>query len=46
MMREERKVKVAIVDNSIDPEVYSPVDHWSAHFDVDWEAFRVIRRFS
>ena len=43
MMREERKVKVAIVDNSIDPEVYSPVDHWSVHFDVDWEAFRVIR---
>lgn len=35
-----RGPKVAIVDNSIDPTLYKPVEHWSAHIGVEWEAFR------
>jgi GMP synthase-like glutamine amidotransferase len=35
-----RGPKVAIVDNSIDPTLYQPVEHWSAHLGVEWEAFR------
>jgi GMP synthase (glutamine-hydrolysing) len=30
---------VAIIDNSIVPEVYKPVEHWSRYLDVPWEAF-------
>ena len=29
----------AIVDNSVFPEVYKPVEHWSRLLDVPWEAF-------
>lgn len=36
-----KKIKVAIVDNSIYPEIYHPVAHWSAYLkDVPWEVFR------
>jgi len=38
------KIKVAIVDNSIDSSVYNPVEHWSAYLDVAWEAFKATRR--
>lgn len=34
---------VAIVDNSIEPELYRPVEHWSGHLDAPWRAF-VARR--
>jgi GMP synthase-like glutamine amidotransferase len=30
---------VAIVDNSIQPEIYKPVEHWSQYLDVPWQAF-------
>jgi GMP synthase-like glutamine amidotransferase len=30
---------VAIVDNSIDPLIYKPVEHWSRHLRAKWEAF-------
>jgi GMP synthase-like glutamine amidotransferase len=32
-------MSVAIVDNSIDPSVYRPVEHWSQYLDVPWRAF-------
>jgi len=35
-----KPIKVAIVDNSIDPEVYKPVEHWSMFLRVPWESFR------
>jgi GMP synthase-like glutamine amidotransferase len=39
-MTDERKVRVAIVDNSIRPEIYKPVEHWSRSLgDVPWRAF-------
>ena len=38
-MAEDKAISVAIVDNSIDPTIYRPVDHWSRHLDVPWRAF-------
>jgi len=35
-----KKIKVAIIDNSIDSSVYTPVEHWKAYLDAEWEAFR------
>jgi GMP synthase-like glutamine amidotransferase len=40
MKKKNTAMKVAIIDNSIDPEVYKPVEHWSAFLGVPWEAFR------
>ena len=34
-----RTVAVAIVDNSIDPSIYKPVEHWGRHLDVPWQSF-------
>jgi GMP synthase-like glutamine amidotransferase len=31
--------RLAIIDNSIFPEIYNPVEHWSPTLPVDWEAF-------
>lgn len=39
-MHAQKRMKVAIIDNSIDTDVYTPVDHWSQHLDANWEAFR------
>jgi len=36
----ERPVKVAILDNSIDPALYDPVSHWGRYLPVPWQAFR------
>ncbi len=33
------KKTVAIVDNSIDPTIYRPVEHWSRYLDAPWQAF-------
>lgn len=35
-------IKVAIIDNSIDPEVYGPVEHWRAFLEAPWESFRAL----
>jgi len=37
---DKQDVKVAIVDNSIDPSVYQPVRHWASFLDIPWRAFR------
>jgi GMP synthase-like glutamine amidotransferase len=36
----KKPVKVAIIDNSIDPAVYDPVGHWSRYLSRPWQAFR------
>lgn len=36
----KKDIKLAIVDNSIDSAVYTPVDHWRPYLDVNWEEFR------
>jgi GMP synthase-like glutamine amidotransferase len=38
-MTERKRVSVGIVDNSIQPEIYAPVGHWSRYLDVPWRAF-------
>ena len=39
-----QKSKVAIIDNSINPAVYTPVEHWAKYLKVEWESFRAPRR--
>ena len=39
---DKKDIKVAIVDNSIDPSVYQPVVHWTSFLDVPWQAFRAL----
>jgi GMP synthase-like glutamine amidotransferase len=39
MSDDKRAARVAIIDNSIDPGVYRPVEHWSRHLTVPWDAF-------
>jgi GMP synthase-like glutamine amidotransferase len=38
-MTDTKRIAVAIVDNSVIPEIYRPVEHWSRHLDVPWQAF-------
>jgi GMP synthase-like glutamine amidotransferase len=33
------EVKVAIIDNSINPSIYTPVAHWTSFFEGQWRAF-------
>jgi hypothetical protein len=33
-------IKVAVLDNSLDPDVYKPVLHWSRWLTEGWTAFR------
>jgi GMP synthase-like glutamine amidotransferase len=35
-----KQVRVAIIDNSINPALYNPVGHWSRYVDAPWQAFR------
>jgi len=38
-MTDTKRIAVAIVDNSVIPEIYRPVEHWSRYLDVPWQAF-------
>lgn len=38
--RMDKRVRVAIIDNSINPALYNPVGHWSRYLDAPWQAFR------
>jgi len=42
-MTDPSRPTIAIVDNSIDPTIYRPVEHWSRYLDAPWRAF-VARR--
>ena len=35
----KRKIKVAIIDNSINSKIYYPVQHWSTYLKVECETF-------
>jgi GMP synthase-like glutamine amidotransferase len=39
MTDDRRAARVAIIDNSIDPGIYRPVEHWGRHLTVPWDAF-------
>lgn len=34
-----RPIRVAILDNALDPRIYTPIEHWARLLDVPWEAF-------
>ncbi|MDH7512588.1 MAG: type 1 glutamine amidotransferase [Clostridiales bacterium] len=36
------KKKIAILNNSINPAVYKPIEHWETFLDVPWESFRAV----
>lgn len=38
-MKKKNTVKVAMIDNSIYPEIYNPVGHWQRYLDVEWASF-------
>lgn len=38
-MADTKRTTVAIIDNSIDPAIYQPVEHWSRYLDVPWKSF-------
>lgn len=38
-MTDSKRIAVAIVDNSVIPEIYRPVEHWSRHLDGPWQAY-------
>lgn len=42
-MEKKNAVKVAIIDNSIYPEIYNPVGHWERYLDVEWTSFEAKR---
>ncbi len=33
------QTKVAILDNSVNPRIYKPIEHWARFLDAPWEAF-------
>lgn len=37
---ETKPVKIAVIDNSIDPEIYNPIRHWSSHLKTGFDIFR------
>lgn len=43
MTRNSRPPRVAIIDNSIFPDLYQPVGHWSRYLSAEWEAFTARR---
>lgn len=43
MSPNERPVSVAIIDNSIDREIYRPVEHWARYLSVPWAAYDAVR---
>lgn len=39
----KRRVKVAIIENSIDCSIYNPVEHWSPYLDAEWDSFKATK---
>ena len=38
-MKTSEAIRVAVVDNSIDPGIYRPVEHWGRYLSVPYDAF-------
>jgi GMP synthase-like glutamine amidotransferase len=43
-VKNAKNTMVAIVDNSMDPSIYRPVEHWGRYLSVPWRAFRARER--
>jgi GMP synthase-like glutamine amidotransferase len=39
-MTSPRLRKIAVVDNSVEPDIYRPVDHWARYLPPGWVSFR------
>lgn len=39
-MSKRNFVRIAVIDNAIDTDVYKPVEHWAQFLSAPWEAFR------
>jgi len=37
---DKKDIRVAIIDNSIERDIYDPVTHWSSFLDIDWSSYR------
>lgn len=40
---EKRDIKLAIIDNSINSEIYNPLEHWRSFLNVDWTSFKATK---
>jgi len=40
----KKDIRVAIIDNSINPSVYKPVEHWAGFLQVPFSPFRAVDR--
>ena len=43
-MKNCRPVKIAIIDNAVEPDIYQPVRHWARFLPPGWESFRAPAR--
>ena len=41
--REKRNIKLAIIDNSINSEIYNPLEHWSLFLNADWTSYKATK---
>jgi GMP synthase-like glutamine amidotransferase len=44
VVTKHRSIKVAIIDNSIEPSIYKSVEHWAGWLDASWQSFRAAER--
>jgi len=41
--REKRNIKLAIIDNSINSEIYNPLEHWRLFLNADWTSYNATK---
>ena len=41
--RKKKNIKLAVIDNSIDSEVYNPLEHWKPFLNSDWTSYKAIK---
>jgi GMP synthase-like glutamine amidotransferase len=41
--REKKNIKLAIIDNSINSEIYDPLEHWGPFLNTDWTSYKATK---
>lgn len=41
--REKKNIKLAIIDNSINSEIYNPLEHWRPFLNADWTSYKATK---
>jgi len=41
--REKKSIRLAIIDNSIDSEIYNPLEHWRPFLNTDWTSYKATK---